>query len=174
MAMPGELDHDHCLEESCGKPLDLQVCMSGGGYYLGTQCDMHGPNSRESEYFPSEEEAEAALAQWKEGNKVGKRDADYHPADITMIEIPPGLGVTALMDILRGSENTNVTVNTGPCVHCGKSGTITLPRAAYERITAGEHMQRAWPQGTAGEREQLINGTHPACFDEMFPPDEEY
>lgn len=144
MAMPGELDHDRCLEESCGKPLELQVCMSGGGYYLGTECDFHGPNSRESGYFATREEAEAALTQWKEGNKVGKRDTEY-----------------------------NVTVNTGTCIVCGKPGTVTLPRAAYERIVAGEHIARAWPEGSVGDREMLINGTHDECFNKLFPPEED-
>lgn len=66
-----------------------------------------------------------------------------------------------------------VHVQTRRCVHCGKTGEVVMPRQAFERFEAGEHVQAAWPQGSAGEREQLINGTHPDCFEAMFPPDEE-
>ena len=73
------------------------------------------------------------------------------------------------------ADTEMVTVKTSTCIHCGKPGEVTLPKAAWVRFSEdGEFMQRAWPEGTAGEREQLINGTHPKCFDEMFPPDEEY
>lgn len=44
----------------CGVRLVLRVCRSFAGYYLGTQCDC-GPYSRESDYFETREEAEAAL-----------------------------------------------------------------------------------------------------------------
>lgn len=73
------------------------------------------------------------------------------------------------------AETEMVTVKTPPCAHCGKDGEVTLPKAAWVRYQEdGAFIQVAWPEGTAGEREQLISGTHPACFDEMFPPDEEY
>lgn len=42
--------------------LPLSVLKSARGYYLGTFCDL-GPVSRESaEYWPSEEQAQAAMA----------------------------------------------------------------------------------------------------------------
>jgi hypothetical protein len=33
-------------------------------------------------------------------------------------------------------------------------------------------IQRALPQLTADQREQLMNGTHGACFDKAFPEEE--
>ncbi len=66
-----------------------------------------------------------------------------------------------------------VDVQTRPCIRCHKAGMVTMPRQAFERLEAGEHVQVAWPEGSAGEREQLINGTHPECFEALFPPDEE-
>jgi hypothetical protein len=68
-----------------------------------------------------------------------------------------------------------VTIKTGPCLHCGKTGEVTMPSHAWELYAdgRGEHIQRAWPEGSPGDREQLINGTHDACFNEMFPPEEE-
>jgi hypothetical protein len=45
-----------------GKRLPLQVLPSPAGYYIGTH-DDEGPVSREAvEYFPTEEEAQIALA----------------------------------------------------------------------------------------------------------------
>lgn len=44
----------------CGVRLVLRVCRSFAGYYLGTYCDC-GPYSRESDYFETLEDAEAAL-----------------------------------------------------------------------------------------------------------------
>ena len=62
MALPGEtiLLGAPCTCQDCGTKLVLQVCRSAAGYYLGTWCDC-GPYSRESDYFDTREEAEAAL-----------------------------------------------------------------------------------------------------------------
>ncbi|HEY5787681.1 MAG TPA: hypothetical protein VIT65_23195 [Microlunatus sp.] len=72
-------------------------------------------------------------------------------------------------------EERMVTISTPPCIHCGKPGEVTLPKEAWERYNArnGQHIQVAWPEGSAAEREQLINGTHGECFEAMFPADEE-
>ncbi len=47
--------------EDCLQTLTLQVLLSAGGYYIGTQCDC-GPYSRESKYYSSVSEAEIDLA----------------------------------------------------------------------------------------------------------------
>jgi hypothetical protein len=44
----------------CKTKLVLQICQSFAGYYIGTWCNC-GPYSRESGYYGSREEAEAAL-----------------------------------------------------------------------------------------------------------------
>lgn len=54
---------DKC--EDCEIKLDTQVLQSGSGYYLGTQCNC-GPYSRESDYFVTQESAEAELKLWVE------------------------------------------------------------------------------------------------------------
>ena len=43
----------------CGKEMRDEVCQSGAGYYIGTQCCYL--NSRESGYFRTRKDAEAAL-----------------------------------------------------------------------------------------------------------------
>lgn len=77
-------------------------------------------------------------------------------------------GPDAVIDIDTG----RVTVTTPRCMHCHKDGLVTMPLDAYEKWQGGEYIQRAWPEGSAGEREQLINGTHPECFEAMFPEEE--
>jgi hypothetical protein len=48
----------------CGKRLPLLVLNTRAGWYIGTASDEEGPCSRESqEYYPSFEEAQAALDQ---------------------------------------------------------------------------------------------------------------
>jgi len=44
----------------CGTAVQLEVLQSAAGYYIGTQCRC-GPYTRESGYYPSREDAEAAL-----------------------------------------------------------------------------------------------------------------
>lgn len=66
---------------------------------------------------------------------------------------------------------THVTISTGLCPLCGQPGTVTMPVEAFEKwdLGKGEFVQRAWPEGSAGDREMLINGTHDACFNKAFP-----
>jgi hypothetical protein len=63
MTLPGECVRDvetTCVE--CGAHLEIQVCKSMAGYYVGFWCDRCGPYSRESGYYQSREEAEKALS----------------------------------------------------------------------------------------------------------------
>ncbi len=54
----------------CNMTPKLQVCHSGGGYYVGTWCDC-GPYSRESGYYKRREQAEVALASGDFGREAG-------------------------------------------------------------------------------------------------------
>lgn len=62
---------------------------------------------------------------------------------------------------------------TRPCSLCGKSEAIELDEEKYKRWRKGELIQRVWPRMTADERELLISGTHPKCWDTLFPMEEE-
>lgn len=44
-----------------GEERELQVLSSAAGYYIGTLCDLGGPNSRDSGYYASPGEAQADL-----------------------------------------------------------------------------------------------------------------
>ena len=63
MTLPGECVNDTqtvCVE--CGALLEIQVCKSMAGYYVGFWCDRCGPYSRESGYYHNREEADLALS----------------------------------------------------------------------------------------------------------------
>lgn len=66
-----------------------------------------------------------------------------------------------------------VRVATTRCIVCREPGTVVVPVAGFQRWVAGAHAQDAFPALSAGEREQLITGTHPACWDDIFTDDEE-
>jgi hypothetical protein len=46
----------------CRSEMVIRVCRSAAGYYLGFLCPKCGPYSRESGYFPTRDDATAALA----------------------------------------------------------------------------------------------------------------
>ena len=59
-------------------------------------------------------------------------------------------------------------VKTLPCIQCGESSVLDLDDAKVLRHQAGEHVQNVWPEMSPDEREMLITGIHPACWDSMF------
>ena len=73
MVMQGETIQTGASSEcpNCGREMPLQVCHSNAGYYIGTMCCLDvdtfeelghcQPYSRESGYYKSKEEAQAAL-----------------------------------------------------------------------------------------------------------------
>jgi hypothetical protein len=80
MAMPGEITGGKleitCSE--CSRKLQLEVCSSAAGYYLGYMCMECGPYGRESGYM-TKEHAERELASLTAGAPSGVlRDTEYH------------------------------------------------------------------------------------------------
>jgi len=64
-------------------------------------------------------------------------------------------------------------VTTKECVHCGKTGTVMVERRAYAEFTqVPRHLRRLvqdiFPDHSKEEREQLMTGVHPKCFEDMF------
>jgi hypothetical protein len=53
---------------------------------------------------------------------------------------------------------------------CGQQATIEMPKAAFDAFDhgRGEHIQVAWPLASADQRELVLTGTHPKCWDAMF------
>ena len=61
-----------------------------------------------------------------------------------------------------------VTVVTAPCMMCGHMGTLSIPKHGLDRYMSGEYAQDAFPTLASSEREQLISGIHPACWEELY------
>ena len=60
--LPGECVGDTtevCFD--CRSEMAIKICTSAAGHYLGFICPKCGPYSRESGYFPTKEDAQAAL-----------------------------------------------------------------------------------------------------------------
>lgn len=66
-----------------------------------------------------------------------------------------------------------IEVVTRNCLNCGEFTYVTVDVEGYYRWQGGEHIQTALPMLTTNERELLLSGTHPDCWDEMFPEEEE-
>jgi hypothetical protein len=65
-------------------------------------------------------------------------------------------------------------VITGICMVCGHAGIVKgVSESGYEKWKAGMFIQLALPSLSADEREQLLTGTHPSCWDAMMPDEDE-
>lgn len=58
------------------------------------------------------------------------------------------------------------------CPNCKQKQTIVVSRDGYNRWKAGEFIQEALPKLTADQREALMTGICPKCWDEMFVEEE--
>lgn len=63
---------------------------------------------------------------------------------------------------------TMTTITTRPCMVCGQASEVSVPVDGYSRWQAGAYVQDAFPAMNADEREMLISGTHPVCWDLLF------
>jgi hypothetical protein len=71
------------------------------------------------------------------------------------------------------TASDTVIVRTPPCFACSKPGSISVERSGFAAWQAGALIQHALPALSAAERELLISGTHPACWDALFPEEDE-
>lgn len=62
---------------------------------------------------------------------------------------------------------------TPPCPVCDKRSTVLLDNEAVKRWKGGAFIQQVFPTMTPGEREVLISGTHPECWNSMFEDEDE-
>jgi hypothetical protein len=61
-----------------------------------------------------------------------------------------------------------ISVSTGVCFGCGCEGSVVVGYEDYVRWMNGELIQRCFPELPEGEREQLISGLHPVCWDRVM------
>ncbi len=70
-------------------------------------------------------------------------------------------------------EEREVTILTW-CPSCGGTNEVTISLASYLKWQReGELIQFAMPDLSADEREMLMTGTCPPCWDKMFGEDDE-
>lgn len=65
-----------------------------------------------------------------------------------------------------------LTVATPACIVCGGASLVTVDRAAHAAWKAGQLVQLAFPDWTNDQRELLVSGTHPHCWDVLNPDDD--
>lgn len=59
------------------------------------------------------------------------------------------------------------------CRWCNKEKELEVPAEGYMKWEVGNvHIQDALPQLSPSDRELLISGTCPECWDRMFPEEE--
>jgi hypothetical protein len=58
------------------------------------------------------------------------------------------------------------------CIFCGANHLIPLDEEKYRRWRSGEHVQNVWPEMSADQREILISGTCPECWEREFGEDD--
>ena len=63
-------------------------------------------------------------------------------------------------------------VTTKPCPLCQQTSKLEVPTEGYNEWRRGEHVQHALPELSADDRELLITGCHPKCWDKMFAEEE--
>ena len=60
-----------------------------------------------------------------------------------------------------------------PCRLCNEVADLTVNIEGFIAWQGGKLIQEALPELDADQRELLISGTCPTCWDKMFPSDEE-
>lgn len=58
------------------------------------------------------------------------------------------------------------------CPFCHKERSVTFPADAYEKYEKGGKVQDCFPNHSADDREFLISGICPTCWDRMFGSDD--
>ena len=59
------------------------------------------------------------------------------------------------------------------CPKCNKLQTVKVEQSQYYRWMAGENIQIAFPELSANQREILMSGICPECWEDIFPNEDE-
>lgn len=81
-------------------------------------------------------------------------------------------------DYSHGSRNTYLVEERHQmiprCIHCKQTSKILLDGAQYYAyFMQGKRIAEAFPNLSLEEREHIMTGTHPKCWEEMFADMEE-
>ena len=61
-----------------------------------------------------------------------------------------------------------IEVRTSACVVCRKSSVVPVVESDFRSWQAGALVQQAFPEMPVDQRELLVTGTHPECWDAMW------
>lgn len=64
-------------------------------------------------------------------------------------------------------------VLTKPCTVCGQTSVLTLSDVEWAAYRTEANIQKALPHWSTEQRELLITGTHPVCWQQLTADDEE-
>lgn len=66
-------------------------------------------------------------------------------------------------------------LRTAPCPVCGTDGRVLVQVDDFLRWSSRDRplIQDCFPTLTREQREQVLTGIHPSCWDKLFPADEE-
>jgi hypothetical protein len=70
------------------------------------------------------------------------------------------------------AHETILEVETGPCSFCGQPGLVRVFPRELRLWESGLKVQDAFVGMSADEREMLISGTHPKCWEAAFGEEE--
>ena len=76
---------------------------------------------------------------------------------------------------VAGDVNANASANVERrCIHCGNEVIFLMTKEQYNKwIVENNYVQDVFPHVDKEVREWMISGTHPQCWNEMFPPEED-
>ena len=84
-----------------------------------------------------------------------------------LTSVPSGYDVPMTTQI----NDNEVIINTRSCMHCGQTGELVVRYESVEMRQSGMSVQEAFWYLAAPQREQIISGTHPHCWEQMFGQD---
>ena len=58
------------------------------------------------------------------------------------------------------------------CPYCLQDAVVVVTTNDFNRWLGGELAQRAFPEMKPEDREMLISGVHPKCWEELYPEEE--
>jgi hypothetical protein len=58
-------------------------------------------------------------------------------------------------------------------MHCSKGASVEVSAEGLARYRGGEVIQKAFPELSNGEREIILSGTHPECWEAMWAEDDD-
>ena len=71
------------------------------------------------------------------------------------------------------TEFATIVLTCKPCIVCGKRNEIEVLKEDYDRYRNGAFVQVAFPEMPAPQREMIISGTCPPCFNILWPSEDE-